>query len=183
MRGWGRDFLGNGAREKGREGAEGVDVDNAPSSRTRDLMMSIEPSSGDKAKESPMQIDEAVAGEALAVVERYITAINAGDGSGVQDALNFPHFRVGAQGRVTYYPDQSSDHLANFRKRTQADGWNRSEIDRMEVIYTQADKAHLLLWFRRLRADGSLIGAYHSLYIITEVGGHWGIQGGSGSGF
>ena len=28
-----------------------------------------------------MHIDEAVAGEALAVVERYITAINAGDGS------------------------------------------------------------------------------------------------------
>ena len=145
--------------------------------------MSMEPSSSDNAKESPMHIDEAVAGEARAVVERYITAINAGDGPGVQDALNFPHFRVGAQGRVTYYPDQSSDHLANFRKRTQADGWNRSEIDRMEVIYTQADKAHLLLWFRRLRADGSLIGAYHSLYIITEVGGHWGIQGGSGSGF
>ena len=27
VRGWGRDGLGNGAREKGREDAEGVDVD------------------------------------------------------------------------------------------------------------------------------------------------------------
>jgi hypothetical protein len=64
------------------------------------------------------RILDAGSGEARAVVEHYITAINAGDGPGVQDALS-----------------------------TQADGWNRSEIDRMEVIYTQADKVDLLLWF------------------------------------
>jgi len=31
VRGWGRDGLGTGERGRGREGAEGVDVDYAPS--------------------------------------------------------------------------------------------------------------------------------------------------------
>jgi hypothetical protein len=130
-----------------------------------------------------MDIDNAVAQRACDAVERYFAALNAGDAQGVNGALNFPHFRIGTRGNTTHYPDRRSDHLANFRDRTRADGWHRSVLDRIEVIFTLPAKAHVLIWFRRLRADGSEIGAYHSLYIITEVDGHWGIQGGSGSGF
>ena len=42
-----------------------------------------------------IEIDSAVAGKAHDVVERYIAAINAGDGPAVQETLNFPHFRIG----------------------------------------------------------------------------------------
>ena len=129
-----------------------------------------------------MVIDEAVAQTAYDVVDRYIAAINAGDGAAVQATLNFPHFRIGAKGNVIYYPDDSADHLGNFRNRTSADGWHRSVVDHMQAIFTIPTKAHVAIEFRRLRADGSEIGAYHSLYIITEIDGHWGIQGGSGTG-
>ena len=63
-----------------------------------------------------------------------------------------------------------------------ADGWHRSIIDNLEALATFPAKAHVGVNFRRLREDGSEIGAYYSLYIITEIDGHWGIQGGSGNG-
>ena len=127
-------------------------------------------------------IDPEVARKAYDVVVRYIAAINAGDGAAVTETLNFPHFRIGFRGNVTYYPDDSADHLGNFRNRTSADGWHRSVVDDMEAIFTLPTKAHVSVNFRRLRADGSEIGAYHSFYIITEIDGHWGLQGGSGNG-
>ena len=37
MRGWGRDGLGTGARGRGREGAEGVDVDHALEARRAEV--------------------------------------------------------------------------------------------------------------------------------------------------
>jgi len=131
---------------------------------------------------NPMQIDETIAQAAFDVVERYFAALNAGDADGVTEAFNFPHFRIGATGNVTYYPDASANHLENFRNRTRADGWHRSVIDDMAAVFTLPAKAHVTVSFRRLRADGSLIGAYHSLYIITKIDGHWGLQGGSGNG-
>ena len=129
-----------------------------------------------------MNIDDTVAQTAYDVVHRYFAALNAGDGDGVRDSLNFPHFRIGATGNVIYYPEANEDHLANFRRRTLGDDWHRSVIDHMKAIFTLPKKSHVCVDFRRLRADGSLIGAYLSLYIITEIDGHWGIQGGSGNG-
>ena len=129
-----------------------------------------------------MEIDQSVAKEACAVVERYFAALNAGDADAVTDTLNFPHFRIGSKGNVTYYPNGESNHLDNFRNRTRADGWHRSVIDKMETLFTLPTKAHVNVYFRRLRGDGSEIGTYFSLYVITEVDGHWGLQGGSGNG-
>lgn len=130
-----------------------------------------------------MNIDPTIARAAEEAVHRYIAAINAGDAGAVTDALNFPHFRIGMEGRVTHYPDRSADHLGNFRNRTAADGWKETVLDDCRTIFTAPTKAHVHIRFRRLRGDGSLIGAYESLYIVTCQAGHWGIQGGSGTGF
>jgi len=129
-----------------------------------------------------MDIDQEIARQAYGVVERYIAAINAGDGEAVTETLNFPHFRIGSNGNVTHYPDSSANHLGNFRGRTRSAGWHRSVIDKQKALTTFPAKAHVGVHFRRLREDGSEIGAYYSLYIITEIDGHWGIQGGSGNG-
>lgn len=127
-------------------------------------------------------IDPAIAAIAYDCVRRYIQGLNDRDGDAINDAFNFPHFRIGADGNVILYPDAAADHLANFQRLTAADGWHRTEIDGLDAIFTTPTKAHVTLDFRRLRADGSTIGAYHSLYVVTCVGGHWGIQGGSGTG-
>lgn len=129
-----------------------------------------------------MTIDNTVADKAHRVVERYFAGLNAGDRAAVTDTLNFPHFRIGSTGNITHYPNSNADHLENFRNRTRADGWHRSVIDKLETIFTLPTKAHVNVNFRRLREDGSEIGSYFSLYVITQIDGHWGIQGGSGNG-
>jgi hypothetical protein len=35
---------------------------------------------------------------------------------------------------------------------------------------------HLKVKFSRFRGDGSLIGAFETIYIVTRQEGHWGIQ-------
>jgi hypothetical protein len=35
---------------------------------------------------------------------------------------------------------------------------------------------HLKVAFSRWRADGSLIGHFETIYIVTRQNGHWGIQ-------
>ncbi len=129
-----------------------------------------------------METDHHISEKVYAVVERYFAALNAGNADAVTDTLNFPHFRIGSTGNVTHYPDGKSDHLNNFRNRTSADGWHHSVIDKMEATFTLPSKAHVNVYFRRLREDGTEIGSYFSLYVITEIDDHWGIQGGSGNG-
>lgn len=129
-----------------------------------------------------MEIDENVAETAFAVVQEYFAALNSGNAEGVMAVFNYPHVRMRANGSVTYYADKSADHFGNFRKRTNADGWHESIIDNLQAILTAPTMAHVVCKFRRLRADGSVIGAYQSLYIVTQIDGHWGLQGGSGTG-
>ena len=129
-----------------------------------------------------MEIDQTIAQQAFDVVHSYFAALNGGDAAGVVKAFNFPHFRIDSKGIVTHYPDANANPLENFRNKTRADGWHHSVLIKMEAIYTSPAKAHVSLTFRRLRADNSEIGVYYSLYIITKIDGHWGIQGGSGNG-
>ena len=127
-------------------------------------------------------IDETVAQAAGAVVERYFETLNRRDTPAVHACFNFPHVRIGAEGAVSYYKDVEANPFGQFLARVGEDGWDHSVLDRLDVIFTAPAKAHVAIEFRRLRADESEIGAYHSLYIVTCVDGHWGIQGGSGTG-
>ena len=56
------------------------------------------------------------------------------------------------------------------------DGWARSQWDERTPIHVGADKVHLKVKFSRWRADGSLIGRFETIYIVTLQDGHWGIQ-------
>jgi hypothetical protein len=55
--------------------------------------------------------------------------------------------------------------------------WDHSRWQRREVIHAGADKVHIDTRFARYRRDGSLLGAFDSIYIVTRVDGRWGIQG------
>ena len=44
------------------------------------------------------------------------------------------------------------------------------------MIQFNAEKAHWRLVYTRYRKDGSVIGVYDSLYVLTLRDGKWGIQ-------
>lgn len=125
---------------------------------------------------------ERAAQEALATVERYLAALNARDTAGIRDAFNFPHIRIGADGSLTRFERPEDYDFSYFIRRTGPDGWHRTVWDRTEVVFATPSKAHVAVDFTRYREDGSVIGRYFSLYVVTCRNGHWGIQFGSGSG-
>ncbi len=120
--------------------------------------------------------------EALAVVDRYLTALNARDSVAIRDAFNFPHTRVGASGNLARYERPEDYRFEHFYAHTGPDGWDHTEWDHTAVVYATEGKAHVAVNFSRYRADGTLIRRYFSLYIVTCRDGHWGIQIGSGDG-
>ena len=112
--------------------------------------------------------------KSLAVLDAYMAGLNHGDEVAVNAACNFPHVRI-AGGRVVVWNDRGDYRLDDFRARA-GDGWARSRWDERTPIHVGADKVHLKVKFSRFRANGSLLGEFETIYIVTNQDGHWGIQ-------
>jgi len=120
--------------------------------------------------------------EALAVVDRYLVGINSHDTNAIRDAFNFPHARVRADAKIVRYETANDYHFDSFFAHTGPDGWHHTEWDSTKVVFATEHKAHVAVDFTRYREDGSQIGRYFSLYVVTRQDEHWGIQFGSGNG-
>lgn len=120
--------------------------------------------------------------EALAVVDRYLAALNKRETAAIRDAFNFPHMRIGATGNLSRFETPEDYDFSHFFNKTGKDGWHHTVWDKTEVVYATEGKAHVAVDFTRYREDDSVIGRYFSLYIVTNQNGHWGIQAGSGNG-
>lgn len=112
--------------------------------------------------------------EALRVLDDYLAGLNRGDEKAANDACNFPHVRI-AGGKVAVWQHHGDYRLEDFRARA-GDGWHHSTWDERTPIHVGESKVHLKVKFSRWRRDGSLIGAFETIYIVTRQDGHWGIQ-------
>ncbi len=113
---------------------------------------------------------------AMAVLDGFMAAFSATDVEGIRATFSFPHVRFHS-GKVTVFATATDFTLENFRKTADAREWARSEWVERRIIHAGPDKVHVDTAFRRLRADGSEIATYRSIYIVTCVDGRWGIQG------
>ena len=120
--------------------------------------------------------------EALAAVDRYLAGLNARDTQAIRAAFNFPHLRIGAKGNLSRFEKPEDYDFGHFFRATAADGWHHTRWDRTEAVFETEGKVHVAVDFTRYREDGSVIGHYFSLYVVTCQNGHWGIQVGSGNG-
>ena len=120
--------------------------------------------------------------EALAVVDRYLAGLNARDTGAIRAAFNFPHLRIGAKGNLSRFEKPEDYDFSHFFGATSADGWHHTRWDKTEAVFATEGKVHVAVDFTRYREDGSVIGHYFSLYVVTCQDGHWGIQVGSGNG-
>lgn len=115
---------------------------------------------------------EAVAA-ALDVMRRHLAALNAQDQPALAATLHFPHHRL-SLGRLQTWTTPET-YLADFRKRAEPE-WAASRWDFLNVVAAGPDKVHLDVGFTRLRADGSAIASYRSLWVIARLGGRWAAQ-------
>jgi hypothetical protein len=122
-----------------------------------------------------IQTDTAIA-EARAVMDGFMVAFNAQDAEALRTTwFHFPHVRLHS-GQVTVMATPADFRSAVWGRTGQAQGWARTAWDYVEPIDAGPDKVHFRVQFTRYRADGSAIGSYRSLYIVTRQDGRWGIQ-------
>lgn len=110
---------------------------------------------------------------ALAVLEAHFVGINAQDADAVAATLHFPHYRL-SQGRLQTWPGPET-YLSDFRARA-GEEWHHSSLDRCEIVAAGPDTVHVDVQFTRYRADSSVIGVYHSLWVISQLNGRWAAQ-------
>ena len=111
---------------------------------------------------------------AMRVLDDYMAALNRGDEPGVNAACNFPHVRL-AGGKVVVWPNPGDYKLQDFVARA-GDGWDHSKWDERSPIHVGDKKVHLKVKFSRWKEDGTLIGRFETIYIVTLQEAHWGIQ-------
>jgi len=115
--------------------------------------------------------------KAVEAAMAYMDAFNEGDAEKVSTCINFPHARVGANGRLIVSEKAGTEMPPNFfeefRKRYE---WNHSCWDSREVIQSVENKVHLMVTFSRYRVDGSKIGTFPSIWVMTKQDNHWGIK-------
>ena len=110
---------------------------------------------------------------AMAMLDRHLVALNAGDAAGLADTLHFPHYRLaGTRMQVWQTPDT---YLADFLARA-GEGWHHTKWDFRNVIAASPNKVHIDLQFTRYRADDSSLGSFRSIWVITLIGGRWAAQ-------
>lgn len=67
-------------------------------------------------------------------------------------------------------------HRTRHHRSETLQHWRVSEWDKRDVLHASKDKVHINTRFVRYRADGSIIAAFDSIYIVTLQEGHWGIK-------
>jgi len=107
---------------------------------------------------------------ALDVLDRHIAALNAGDADALAATLHFPHYRLSGAGMRVW--ETPTTYLADFHARA-GDGWHHSAWDFRNIVAAGPGKVHVDLQFTRYRADDTPLGSFRSLWIITNVDGHW----------
>ncbi len=123
-----------------------------------------------------MQHNQASIDAAMTVLDDFMAAFSASDVKGIRQSFNFPHARL-HDGKVTLFINPDDYQLGFFQATADAREWAKSVWNERRIINAGADKVHVDTEFSRLRADGSVINTYRSIYMVTRVDGHWGIQG------
>jgi hypothetical protein len=108
---------------------------------------------------------------------RILDAFNERDLAGTNAALHFPYVWIaGGEVRVFEHPESFPGDLFD---RLIATGWHHTLWDYRRAVQSGKDKVHFAVQFTRYQADGSVIGSYPSMWIVTFKDGRWGVQASS----
>jgi hypothetical protein len=114
---------------------------------------------------------------AFPVLDDWMSGFNAMDRDAWTGSMNYPHYRF-ASGKMMQWKKEDMDDVYIKRVKTNLTngGWHHSVWTRREIVHCSDVKIHVDTQFTRYREDGSIIGAYDSLYVLTLIDGHWGVQ-------
>jgi hypothetical protein len=110
---------------------------------------------------------------AMCVLDRHVAALNSGDAVALAQTLHFPHFRLaGTRMQIWERPET---YLQDFYARA-GNEWHHSAWDFRNPISSSSDKVHLDVQFSRFRIDGSVLGRYRSIWVVSFIDQRWAAQ-------
>jgi hypothetical protein len=122
------------------------------------------------------EANEAAIDGARAALDGFMAAFNRQDAEAIRTRwFHFPHVRFHS-GKVTVMATPDDYHNLVWAGAGQSAGWGHSAWDYQEVIDAGPEKVHFRVQFTRYRSDGTPIGSWRSLYIVTLLHNHWAIQ-------
>lgn len=110
---------------------------------------------------------------AMACLDDFMAAFNARDVKAFEKTFNLPSVRL-ASNKLTII--EAGYHKPEMFDRGPLADWDHSAWERREVIHAGPDKVHIDTRFTRYRKDGSVIGGFDSIYVVTCEDGHWGVK-------
>ena len=114
--------------------------------------------------------------EARAVMDGFMEAFNAEDAEALRRRwFHFPHVRFHSD-QVSIMERPEDLRMLVWERQGQSRDWAHTAWDYVEPIDVGRNKVHFRVQFTRYREDGSAIGSYKSLYVVTYKDGLWGIQ-------
>jgi hypothetical protein len=120
------------------------------------------------------RINPEIEAAVMKTLDEYMSAWNRKDLAAWERTFHFPHYRL-ASGNMNVLQQPGLQDAVKVWARAGSD-WHHSEWERRRIIHASSDKVHVDTKFTRYRADGSKIGTYESLYIITKERGRWGVK-------
>ena len=106
-------------------------------------------------------------------LDDFMAAFNARDLEAFEATFNFPSVRLASN---TLALIERGYHKPEMFSRGALKEWHHSAWERRAVIHAGPDKVHFDTRFTRYRADGSVIGGFDSIYVVTCENGHWGVK-------
>ena len=110
---------------------------------------------------------------AISCLDAFMIAFNARDVEAFEATFNFPSVRLASNTMVII---EEGYHQPGMFERGALAEWDHSAWERRDVIHAGPDKVHFDTRFTRYRADGSIIGGFDSIYVVTCEDGHWGVK-------
>jgi hypothetical protein len=126
-----------------------------------------------------VQIDRAqTEREVMAVLDAFMDAFNRQDARAEERTYHFPHYRL-ASGQMAVYETAGAateSWMSNTYRTLREAGWDHSSWTRRRIVHLSDSKVHVDTEVTRYRKDGSVLGRFDSLYIVTKENGRWGIK-------
>lgn len=110
---------------------------------------------------------------AMACLDDFMAAFNGRDVKAFEATFNMPSIRLASNTLVII---EEGYHQPEMFDRGPLADWDHSAWERREIIHAGADKVHIDTRFTRFRKDGSVIGGFDSIYVVTKEDGHWGVK-------
>jgi hypothetical protein len=110
---------------------------------------------------------------AMQCLDDFLAAFNARDVAAFEATFNFPSVRLASN--KLFIIERGSIPKETFTVGALVE-WHHSEWERREIVHAGADKVHIDTRFTRYRADGSVLGGFDSIYVVTCEDGHWGVK-------